>query len=529
MLPFDPMQPTPILDPTNPGSPLFPPGLAGLYQPQPDPNAQQGPLAAAMARLQSVPQGPAPPPQPPPGPPPLTANDLLGPQQDTPDIPLPPQYAQSIDDLPPDLRDRANQEALARMAAAIGAAPMGHLGEGLAQANLGRLLSQDSAVQGYQKLQDLQYQRSLVAAEQQAKAQAQTATAQREQQQAQQRAGMYNYVAQTLGSDPTAIAQARAAAVGGDDKALQDLLMKATTVAELQKKGVPVQSLLDLADYQTMHAASLKTAGEADEQRVLGPLKAQNAGLSAGAEEAARLPGQQQLAAYQANLAQSREVAMAKLNDQLMRGRSLYEAMTHLSSAERLAVFDRQLSNAAASQPLTQTEATKALQAQIHERYRAIQDDAKGGELTYKGKQLLPSAALEAIRRDMATTGPQLPPGAAIAPPGAARLPTPIPFPGAPMVDGGADFSTTADSASTLLSRVGTTAGAPTSPAGPPTLASPGRGGAPLAQLPPVTPEEVRTAGGLISTLGQAGARADMARRGLSAAKIDALINEASQ
>jgi hypothetical protein len=530
MLPFDPTQPTPILDPNNPASALYPPalyqglGLQFTGTPMQDPNAApQGPLAAALARLQSAGDAGAPAaPMPPPAaaPQPLTAQDLMAQQPAAPDLPTPPQYAQSFGDLPADQQARANQESLARMAQAFGAAPSGQFGAALANAAAARFGTQDAAVQQYQKLQDLQYQRDLINSEQQGKASAQTATAQREQQQAQQRANLANSIAAQLGPNDSQSQMARMYALAGDDKGLQGIADAMPTRIAMKQRGVNVDDPISVKDWTDQHAAQLSTADAVAKARALGPVTAQTAAL----EEQARLPYQQQMAAYSASLAQSREIAMAKLNDQLMQGRSVNEALTHLSEQEQMALFNRQLQNSAASQPLTQTEATKALQSQVSEQYKALLQDAKGDKVSYKGQELLPSQALEAIRHDMGLSGPQLAPGAGIAAPGSISMPTPAPMPGDP------DFRNVLGiHDSPLAARTGSTAGAPTGAAGPPNLATvTARGQAP-GQVPPVTGAEVSATAGLVSSLGEAGARTYLAGKGVSPSKIDALLSEAQQ
>jgi len=508
-----PFMPGPY-DPTDPASPNYDPTLYPYLGQQPPPapplaggQAPQGPLAAALLRLQQA-QGPAGPAPAAGGPPPLTPQDLMGPAPPRVDIPQPPQYPQSFGDLPDEQQHQANAEAMARMGVAFGAARPGGLGEAMAQAALGRSLTQDAAVDRYQKQQDLQYQRDLLASEQQSKAAAVSATQLREQQQATQRASLANSIAQRLGPNDSQAQMARMYALAGDDKGLQGIADAMPTRLSMKQRGVNVDDPIAIKDWTDQHAAELSRGDKVALENALAGPQAQAAALKAAAEGQATLPTKQAMARYEAGLTFGREQAMAKVNDSLIRGRSLDEAMAQLSKAEQLAVFNHQLSQAAASQPLTGTEAAKAMQGQIHETYQAMKDDAKLEKITFEGKEMLPSAALKIITDRLAQSGPALPPGVKVQPPGAVPFPTPLAMP-------------------TLGARVGTPAGAAVGPAGPPgplNLANVGTGKAPALDAGKLG--AVKQA---LPALGEAGVRAKLAAAGVPAAQIDAYIAGAKQ
>lgn len=495
---------------------------------QMDPNdpSQQGPLAQALMRMQAGSPADTPPPPPPP---PMSAQDLLGPSQQAPDFAPPPQYAQSFGDLPQEQQDRANQESMLQMGSAFGQARPGTFGSALSQGALARMQTQDAAVGSYQKLQDLQYQRDLVNQEQQAKYAQISATQRREQLQAQQSASLYNYVQTTLGAvDPTAAAEARAAAVGGDTKALQDLVGKASAIQELQQKGLSVRTLADLADYQVTHASDLKTQGLVNEEKALGPVKAANAGATAGAEAAARMPVQEAIARYESGLTTARERNLALFNNDLSTARDVQKSTLDLAREEQLSAFNNQQRTAsAASQPLTLTEMAKLQQAQETQDYKAAVLDSKGDLVTYEGQQMKPSEVLKRIRAGYDKSGPQLPPGVAPTAPGANPLPVPLQFPTPP----DPMFRGVTGGGSTLDARVGTTAGGSVAPAhqgGAPNLATVSPGGSSLSG-PPIETSKVKLVAQQLAVSGEPAVRRTLAAAGVDPATIDAYIAEAKQ
>src|SRR5580700_3272974 len=119
-----------------PGVPTF----AGM--PQGSPPIVPGPgdpgfVGPEMPIGPQLPQDSAPPPAARPSLTPLQPSDIPGYQEPSDDnsLPLPPEYAQSIGDLPPELQAQARQSMLSQMGMAFGSARAGTLGSAIAAAS----------------------------------------------------------------------------------------------------------------------------------------------------------------------------------------------------------------------------------------------------------------------------------------------------------------------------------------------------------------------------------------------------------
>jgi hypothetical protein len=282
---------------------------------------------------------------------PLTAEDLIGPQKAPSQLPLPPDYAMSVNDLPPELQQQYRQQMLSQMGVAFGNARSGTLGSAIAAASGVPGQEQQQAVHNYQQLQDLQYRRALAVAEQQQKMEQQTAAQARLTQQATQGANAVNAIEQafpgsSLGQD------ARRLAMSGDYAALDKMLTNVPSFKAAQAAGVDPsdqQAYQDYLDSRKADAAALAAGKKTDAERAAAlPYETFIKQLDNGIVTA-RETGQKQL---ENSLVTARETAQKQLEDTLIRGRE----------------SDKQSTGAT---PLTQTAAAELSSKQVKDAYEA--------------------------------------------------------------------------------------------------------------------------------------------------------------
>jgi len=226
-----------------------------------------------------------------------------------PEYPAPPTLAGSFEDLPEEERRGASRQGWLAIAAALGHATNGNLGEALAQGALGQQAAKEDAVKGYRQEQRQDYETALQGAEVAQRNRALALDEARRRQASEGALATYQAIADQVGDkDPALLARARTAAKLGDVEGLQKLLALAPTrMAELSHGVAPDDPI---AAEQAAQARAL--AGKVTERQTLDPIEreskvAQETALNpilaarAGAESQAKLPAE--LAATRARVA----------------------------------------------------------------------------------------------------------------------------------------------------------------------------------------------------------------------------------